>query len=116
MAQALSIITACAPQFKPFLDSLRSSGMSLGGASYSSRQRTDAYGTTGKARGVRSDDAPSETHELVSLPENRAHRAIVSSVPDGDVESQTSETRIIRETRSWMVTESRSERFNLTHY
>ncbi|KAJ5246258.1 hypothetical protein N7468_001241 [Penicillium chermesinum] len=105
MVQALSIITSCAPQFKPFLDSLRSSGMALGGSSYNSRPRTYAYGTTYKSRRGRTGDA-SETHELVSMPD--AHRALVTASPDFDAQSQVSQAQI-KETRSWMVTESSRE-------
>ncbi|KAJ5279373.1 hypothetical protein N7478_004745 [Penicillium angulare] len=109
MAQALSIITSCSPQFKPFLDSLRSSGMSLGGTSYGSKPRTYAYGTTYKAsRGGRTADTRSDTHELVPITErNATHTLITTTADDCDAESQSSESRIIRETRTWTVTETR---------
>ncbi|KAJ5433145.1 uncharacterized protein N7458_012301 [Penicillium daleae] len=107
MTQALSIVTACSPQFKPFLDSLRSSGMSLGGTSYGSRQRTYA-GTIYKiSRGRRTGETPSETHELVTMPGDTVNQTIVTSSPDCDAESQTSQSQIIREVRTWTVTETR---------
>ncbi|KAJ5165760.1 hypothetical protein N7492_006056 [Penicillium capsulatum] len=110
MVQALSILTACSPQFKPVLDSLRSSGMGVGGSSYASRQRTYAYGTHYKAsRAQRTNDTRSDTHELVPLPEDGRSHTVVTSTPDCDAESQTSETQIIRETRTWQVTESRRD-------
>ncbi|KAJ5159955.1 uncharacterized protein N7482_006959 [Penicillium canariense] len=106
MTQSLSIITACSPQFKPFLDSLRSSGMSLGGTSYGSQQRTYA-GTSYKiSRGQRTGETPSETHELVTMPEEAVNRTFVTSSPDCDAESQTSQSQIIREIRTWTVTET----------
>lgn len=106
MAQGLSIVTACAPQFKPFLDNLRSSGMGLGMSSY------DGYGSKHKTYGMstfkasrRTQDTRSDTHELVSLPREETHRTVVTSAPDDDAESQSSQSNIIVETRTWTVTE-----------
>lgn len=110
MVQALSIVTACSPQFKPVLDNLRSSGMGISGSSYDSRQRTYAYGTQYKAsRANRTNDTRSDTHELVPLPDESRSHTVVTSTPECDAESQTSETQIIRETRTWQVTESRRD-------
>ncbi|KAJ5746114.1 hypothetical protein N7520_011296 [Penicillium odoratum] len=67
MTQALSIITACSPQFKPVLDSLQSSGMGIGGSGYGSKNRTYGYGTSHKLSRGRTDR--SETHELVTMSE-----------------------------------------------
>ena len=111
MVQALSIVTACSPQFKPVLDSLRSSGMGIGGSSYGSRQRTYAYGTHYKAsRAIRTNDTRSDTHELVPMPEPRS-QTVVTTTPeaDNDAESQSSGSQIIRETRTWQITESRRD-------
>jgi hypothetical protein len=105
MAQGLSIVTACSPQFKPFLDNLRSSGMGLGMSS------SDGYGSKHKTYGVstfksrRTQDTRSDTHELVSLPREETHRTIVTSAPDDDAESQSSHSNIIMETRTWTVTQ-----------
>ncbi|KAJ5690309.1 hypothetical protein N7462_004701 [Penicillium macrosclerotiorum] len=107
MTQSLSIVTSCSPQFKPFLDSLRSSGMSLGGTSYGSRPRTYAVTTYKASRGGRTGDTLSETHELVTMPEEVVNQTIITSSPDCDAESQSSQERIIRETRTWAVTETR---------
>ena len=109
MTQALSIITACSPQFKPFLDSLRSSGMSLGGTSYGSKHRTYAGTSYKVSRGYRTETTPSETHELVTIPGDTINRTVVTSSPDCDAESQTSQSHIIREIRTWTVTETRLE-------
>ncbi|KAJ6127680.1 hypothetical protein N7471_008897 [Penicillium samsonianum] len=105
MAQGLSIVTACSPQFKPFLDNLRSSGMGLGMSS------SDGFGSKHKTYGVstfksrRTQDTRSDTHELVSLPRENTHRTVVTSAPDDDTESQSSHSNIIMETRTWTVTQ-----------
>ncbi|KAJ5145934.1 uncharacterized protein N7515_000498 [Penicillium bovifimosum] len=109
MTQALSIVTACSPQFKPFLDSLRSSGMNLGESSYGSRQRTYAGTTYKVSRRDRMRETHSETHELVTMPEGTVNQTIVTSSPDSDAESQTSQSKIIHEVRTWTVTETRRE-------
>ncbi|OGE58273.1 hypothetical protein PENARI_c001G05670 [Penicillium arizonense] len=106
MAQALSIVTACSPQFKPFLDNLRSSGMSLEMSSsngYGSKHKT--YGMTTFKGSRRIQDTRSETHELVSIPREGTHHTLVTSAPDDDAESQSSLSNIIVETRTWTVTE-----------
>ncbi|KAJ6134019.1 hypothetical protein N7523_000341 [Penicillium sp. IBT 18751x] len=108
MAQSLSIVTACSPQFKPFLDSLRSSGMSLGDSSYESKQRT--YGATSyykSSRAGRAGDTRSDTHELVSIHGDGNNHTTVTSMVDCDSESQSSQAQIIREVRTWTVTAQR---------
>lgn len=105
VAQTVSIVTACSPQFKPFLDSLESTGMGLGMTSsnnHGSKHRT--YGISTFKTSRRTADTRSETHELVSVPHEETHRTMVTSAPDDDAESQSSQTNIIRETRTWTVT------------
>lgn len=104
VTQALSIVTACSPQFKPFLDNLQSSGMGLGMTSsndYGSKHKT--YGFSSFMASRRTQQAQSENHELVSMPQT--HQAMVTSTPDDDSESQSSRANIIVETRTWTVTE-----------
>lgn len=104
VAQTVSILTACSPQFKPFLDSLQSSGMGLGMTSsnnYGSRHKT--YGMSKTFR--RTADTRSETHELVSVPREGINQTMVVSGPDADAESQSSRSNMIMETRTWTVTE-----------
>ncbi|KAJ5952228.1 uncharacterized protein N7479_010641 [Penicillium vulpinum] len=104
VTQTLSIVTACSPQFKPFLDNLRSSGMGLGLTSsngHGSKHKT--YGMSSFKNSRRTQDTRSDTHELVSMPQG-THRTIVTSVPDDDAESQSSQSNIIMETRTWTVT------------
>lgn len=106
VAQTVSIVTACSPQFKPFLDSLQSSGMGLGMTSsnnYGSKHKT--YGMTTFKTFRRTADTRSETHELVSVPHEETNQTMVTSAPDVDAESQSSRTNIIMETRTWTVTE-----------
>ncbi|KAJ5313523.1 Cyanide hydratase [Penicillium atrosanguineum] len=108
MVQSLSIVTACSPQFKPFLDSLRSSGMSLGDSSYESKQRT--YGATSyykSSRVGRAGDMRSDTHELVPIHGDGLNHTTVTSTADCDTESQSSQAQIIREVRTWTVTAQR---------
>jgi hypothetical protein len=116
-----SIITACSAQFKPFLDSLRSSGMRLDAltgsyhyksqqysGNHSNRDRYAGYGPqaaskqrsinlrslTGKRRSVSENPGASEAYVSASVPS-----------PDWDAASATSHSRIIREVRTFTVTE-----------
>ncbi|CAG8271582.1 unnamed protein product [Penicillium olsonii] len=105
MAQALSIVTACSPQFKPVLDNLRSSGMSLELSSsngYGSKHKT--YGASTFKASRRTHDR-SETHELVTMPSEGINQTMVTSAREDDSESQSSRSNIIVETRTWTVTE-----------
>lgn len=118
VAQTVSIVTACSPQFKPFLDSLQSSGMGLGLTSsnnYGSKHKT--YGMTTFKTFRRTADTRSETHELVSVPHegNEANnQTMVTSAPDEDAESQSSRSNMIMETRTWTVTEGLPNWFNVS--
>lgn len=112
LAQCFGIITACSPQFKPFMDSLRSTGMRIDGMT--------RYGTSQKGYGSQSASRVptlhsrsrrlSEIHELVPLPaKDSHHQATVTTATGGhdwDAESQTSQSRIIREVRTWTVTDA----------
>ncbi|KAJ6184522.1 hypothetical protein N7519_005823 [Penicillium mononematosum] len=102
VAQAMSIVTACSPQFKPFLDSLQSTGMGLGMTSSNNNgSKHKTYGMSTFKISRRTADTRSETHELVSVPHEGTHRAMVTS--DEDAESQSSQSNIIVET-TWTVT------------
>ncbi|CAI7569436.1 unnamed protein product [Penicillium glandicola] len=107
VAQTLSIVTACSPQFKPFLDNLQSSGMGIGMTSsnnYGSKHRT--YGVSTFKASRRNQDTRSETHELVPMPHEGTNQTIITSTREDDTESQSSQTNIIMETRTWTVTEA----------
>lgn len=101
LAQALSIITSCAPQLKPFLDSLQSTGMRLDGVTRS--YKTNASGSY--ERSGRS--GPGSSIKLTSFSRREGNQTVVSTAKrDWDVESQSSQAPIIHETRTWTVTET----------
>ncbi|KAF5860513.1 hypothetical protein ETB97_001413 [Aspergillus alliaceus] len=110
----VSIITACSPQFKPFLDSLQNSGMRIDGMgtryyrSYGSKDASaNLRSLTGN--GTRSKDAD----ELPIRPANETTIKATHEPPDWDADSQTSQSRIIRETRTWTLTaEHRRQSFD----
>lgn len=112
LAQCFSIVTACSPQFKPFMESLRSTGMRIDGMTrYGTSQK--GYGSQSASRvpTLRSRSRHrSEVHELVSLPaKDNHHQATVTTAGAGydwDAESQTSQSRIIREVRTFTVTDA----------
>ncbi|CRG91108.1 hypothetical protein PISL3812_08156 [Talaromyces islandicus] len=109
-----SIITACSAHFKPFLDSLRSSGMRLDALTDSYRYKSqrdyghnsnnDKYASkqhsinlrslSGKRRSMNNGPGASEAYVSASGPS-----------PDWDAASTTSQSRIIREVRTFAVTE-----------
>ncbi|QQK44209.1 initiation factor 2B related protein [Penicillium digitatum] len=109
VAQCVSIVTACSPQFKPFLDNLQSSGMGLGMMnSHHHGSKYKTYGMSTFKTFRRTADAHSETHELVSALHEGTNQTMVTSAPDEDTESQYSRSNIILETRTWTVTEGLS--------
>lgn len=99
--QALSIVTSCAPQLKPFLDSLQSSGMHLNGMTRSYKSSASgSYGRTGR-------NAGNNRQKLEPIPLRDGNHTIVTAAKGGwDMGSQSSQTQTIRETRTWMVTEA----------
>ncbi|KAL4786855.1 hypothetical protein BJX76DRAFT_62600 [Aspergillus varians] len=110
LALCLSVVTASTPQFVPVLRQLQSSGMRLDGmtrhtlssnAQYDSRSK---YFISGRRTGNES------SHELDNIPFATTKTTITgthgqSLEDDHDDESQSSQTGIIRETRTWIVTE-----------
>lgn len=109
VVQSLSIATACSPQFKPFLESLQSSGLRL----YELPNKTNSDGryprTIGSASIVDRHERGGLGLELTLSPPQSATRTVVTTQPepDWDAHSQSSQARIIRETRTWAVTEQR---------
>ena len=119
-----SIITACSAQLKPFLDSLRSSGMRLdaltGSYQYKS-QRHYVYDSNHNRIYAKYGSNPASKQRSIHLrsltgrsarPENDliTSEAYVSSSrpsPDWDQTSATSQSKIIREVRTFAVTEER---------
>ncbi|KAF7585525.1 hypothetical protein BBP40_010735 [Aspergillus hancockii] len=111
IVQCFSIATSCAPQFKPFMDSLRSSGMRVDGMTTSSTPSRAKYelSTLRQKLTVHS----SHFHDLFTI--NRVkdtHQTTISAtgpIFDCDAESQSSQAHIIRETRTFTVTKSPRE-------
>ncbi|OKL56626.1 hypothetical protein UA08_08216 [Talaromyces atroroseus] len=118
----LSILTACSAQFKPFLDSLQSSGMRLDALT------THSHGQSHKFHNYAYHSGSHMGSKIVSINlrgltsrgkihAHNSHGPHVQTVvtadpmnsPDWDGASQTSQSRIIRETRTWAVTEERHE-------
>ncbi|EEA21935.1 hypothetical protein TMatcc_008638 [Talaromyces marneffei ATCC 18224] len=112
IAICMSNVTACSPQFKPFLESLQSSGMRLDTLTIK-KCPPKKDGTSGSylgskgisfairsltGRGRRNDNMPYVKTVVTANP---------SAAPDWDGASETSESRIIRETRTWTVIEER---------
>ncbi|KAG2415088.1 hypothetical protein HFD88_006279 [Aspergillus terreus] len=122
LAQCLSVVTACSPQFKPFLDSLRSTGMRVDGMSrynksygygsnLGSRVRTATANTRSRRRSDANELMPIQLKETQSP--THTHQATVTTMgaaQDWDAESQSSQTRIIREVRTFTVTEVRDSK------
>ena len=85
LAQCFGIVTACSPQFKPFMDSLRSTGMRIDGMT--------RYGTSQKGYGSQSASRVptlhsrsrrlSEIHELVPLPAKDSHHQATVTTAHG---------------------------------
>ncbi|EED16411.1 conserved hypothetical protein [Talaromyces stipitatus ATCC 10500] len=105
IAICLSNVTACSPQFKPFLESLQSSGMRLDTTMTAGTRTADSYtGSKGfnlrsiTGRGRRNDNMP-YVKTIVSASPN--------SALDWDISSQHSQSRIIMETRTVTVVEER---------
>lgn len=111
LTQCLSVVTACSPQFKPFMDSLRSMGLRIDGIT---RQDTSRVGYNHSSVGMKSqlqsqDHASAEVHEMTSIGRNKSYRhttTILTTKRDSDGDSDSSEVHIIREVRTWAVTAS----------
>lgn len=120
-----SIITACSAQLKPFLDSLRSSGMrldALTGSYHYKSQRYYGHGSNHNRSATYNSKAAASKQRSInlrSLTGRSAHaenelgvtsEAYVSAsrpAPDWDQASATSQSQIIREVRTFAVTEER---------
>ncbi|RHZ61795.1 uncharacterized protein CDV56_104138 [Aspergillus thermomutatus] len=110
LVQCLSIVTASAPQFIPFLKQLQSTGMRLDGmtrytlSSQQKSSRTKYFLSADRRR-----TGNESTHELDNIPLATTKTVVTSNIngteDDHDDESQSSQTGIIRETRTWTVTE-----------
>jgi hypothetical protein len=108
--QCLSVITACAPQFKPFMENLRSSGFCL-----------DEIGRYGASRSGYNKSTParsqqkrcSQLYELSIISPfkgpSQTATTVLTSKRDWDVASQSSQTHIIHEVRKYAVSTSAND-------
>ncbi|KAL4971461.1 hypothetical protein BDW66DRAFT_146133 [Aspergillus desertorum] len=114
LALCLSVVTASTPQFVPVLRQLQSSGMRLDGMTrYNTSSNVQYSRSRSRSKYVlsarRTGDA--STHELDNLPlTGTTKTTITGAIGDNrgsswDEGSQSSQTGIIRETRTWVVTE-----------
>ncbi|KAB8068297.1 hypothetical protein BDV29DRAFT_184782 [Aspergillus leporis] len=106
IVQCLSVVTACSPQFKPFMDSLRSTGMRIDGMTTSNMTFTKRYGISSTR--IKSTLHSNEDHDLAPIIKG-GHQITVTAagaISECDAESQSSQTHIIREIRTFSVTES----------
>ncbi|KAA8651297.1 uncharacterized protein ATNIH1004_000178 [Aspergillus tanneri] len=110
IVQCLSVVTACSPHFKPFMDSLQSTGMRVDGMTTYNVNSTKRYGYGLSSLRNRSILRNNEDHELAPIIHvNGTHQTTVTStgaISECDAESQLSQTHIIREIRTYAVTES----------
>ncbi|RJE20121.1 hypothetical protein PHISCL_07551 [Aspergillus sclerotialis] len=106
VVQCSSIVTACWGQLKPFLKQLRSNGLRIEGLEY---QHTTGKGSYPKSSGHDgSVVSQGNNHELVPTRPGQGNITTVSAQRTSDVDSQSSQVGIIRETRTWGITESQS--------
>ncbi|KAB8248158.1 hypothetical protein BDV35DRAFT_174795 [Aspergillus flavus] len=121
LTQCLSVVTACSPQFKPFMDSLRSTGLRVDAIT---RHDTSHIGYNHSSPPVKSqshsqDQSGAEVHELTSIGRNKSYRhttTIITAKRDSDAGSDSSEAHIIREVRTWAVTASPRSSFRESSY
>ena len=108
VTQCLSLITCCSPQFKPFIDNLRSLGFYIDGMSR--HGASDANYKEPMTRPRKQDELSCQQHELKNIsPFKRSYQTAVAASSlkrDWDEGSQSSQTHIIHEIRTWTVTES----------
>ncbi|RAL03502.1 uncharacterized protein BO80DRAFT_349999 [Aspergillus ibericus CBS 121593] len=99
LVQCLAIVAACIPHLKPFMDGLQSTGLRLYYLPGERSRRTDyAYGSKEQSVG----------HELSGLAGVVNRTTVLAGQRQRDWDdalSQTSQSRIIRETKTWVVEE-----------
>ncbi|KAL2867526.1 uncharacterized protein BJX67DRAFT_371877 [Aspergillus lucknowensis] len=118
IALCLSVVTASTPQFVPVLRHLQSTGMRLDGmtryhtSTYAQYSRSRSkYALSGARRTAdRSTHTHDQEHELANMPLTTTKTTITGAIEQNrggswDEGSQSSQTGIIRETRTWVVTE-----------
>jgi hypothetical protein len=112
LAQTLAIVTACVPYLKPFMDGLESgmirSDDLLRRAEPSGKGSGYAYGKNQKTSSIRPTKPSS--HEMAPIKNVTISTITVGKTPhkerDWDVGSDSSQTKIIKQTKSWGVVSS----------
>ncbi|PLB47473.1 hypothetical protein P170DRAFT_193354 [Aspergillus steynii IBT 23096] len=104
VVQCMSIATACWGQLKPFLNQMKSNGMRIPGAEYQS-----TYGKYSNSHSQRTEQTTGSgnAHDLVPIPPGQGNQTTISTSSAWDANSQSSQVGMIRETRTWVVTDSR---------
>ncbi|OOF93364.1 hypothetical protein ASPCADRAFT_209297 [Aspergillus carbonarius ITEM 5010] len=103
--QCLSIVTACWAQLKPFLNMLKSNGLRIQGVDYRSTNNQTKWSTTRSGNRTESKYTRSGEHELMGMGAGQGNITTVSAARLSDEDSQSSQTGIIREIRTWVVSE-----------
>ncbi|KAE8346772.1 hypothetical protein BDV24DRAFT_123444 [Aspergillus arachidicola] len=121
LAQCLSVVTACSPQFKPFMDSLRSTGLRVDAITRhdTSRIGYNYSSSHTKSQSHGQDQPGAEVHEMTSIGRNKSYRhtaTVITAKRDSDAGSDSSEAHIIREVRTWAVTASPRNSFRERSY
>ncbi|KAE8315853.1 hypothetical protein BDV41DRAFT_574560 [Aspergillus transmontanensis] len=121
LTQSLSVVTACSPQFKPFMDSLRSTGLRVDAITRhdTSRIGYNYSSSHTKSQSHSQDQSGAEVHEMTSIGRNKSYRhtaTVMTAKRDSDAGSDSSEAHIIREVRTWAVTASPRNSFRESSY
>ncbi|GKZ20888.1 hypothetical protein AbraIFM66951_009210 [Aspergillus brasiliensis] len=103
--QCLSIVTACWAQLKPFLNMLKSNGLRIQGVEYRSTNNRSKWSTSRSANRTESKFTRSGEHELMGMGAGQGNITTVSAARLSDEDSQSSQAGIIREVRTWVISE-----------
>jgi len=117
IVQCISFVTACIPYLKPFLKSLESGLFRVDdqhgfGTTLSSHKQVGLSSTGKTSFSVKTENTPAPTLELDTFRSTQLHYTASTATQDGshgwDQQSQTSQSRMIKETRGWAVNLERS--------
>ncbi|KAI9931265.1 hypothetical protein ASPWEDRAFT_34188 [Aspergillus wentii DTO 134E9] len=109
IVQCFGILIASVPHLKPFLSSLQSTGLRLYQIPGEENVRAGYVYGKWKMSPSRQTDTSTSGHELSGL-HRGINRTVVTAMtspraPDWETQSQTSQSHIIRETKTWVVEE-----------
>lgn len=117
VVQCTSIVSACWGQLKPFLNRLKSSGLRIQEAEYLTTTYTSGKSSYPQRQGHDGPQHSTDTndnnhhqqlqhHELVPIASGQGNMTNISASRGGDADSQSSQAMMIRETRTWRVSEA----------